>query len=360
MSIFVKRMLSILDDELRENFRVTVGELESQGSTSQALQVHVKQPVEKVRLMRVRHHFKLKERPLPERIDLKIDEVLTDKYRMLHEEREGLAADSRIIRIEDISKAREQRTFSPYTLVAELARYFNLPCLKIEKLLTSSVDGIDAIVERVNEFNEILYDHVIPNLFNKLYEIREYKEEEPQDIELVRVPERGYYTVSAKPGLVSLEQDHPAQASKSFHLDAYSFDSHPEYKLFEDLLRESQVKKIFFTGMLTHGQSEFFIQYIDPESYTVRSYYPDFLIQDETGQYFIVEVKRDDQIDAPVVRAKQAFAEKIAVASNIKYLILKASDAEKGHYQMIWQPEARQRYLNEVIEESMSRAEKNG
>jgi len=110
--------------------------------------------------------------------------------------------------------------------------------------------------------------------------------------------------------------------------------------------------------MLTHGQSEFFIQYIDPESHMVRSYYPDFLIQDETGQYFIIEVKADYQIDVPVVLAKKAYAEKLAAASNMKYFILKASDAQKGHYKMIWEQDARQRYLDEVIQESRSRTKK--
>jgi len=41
--------------------------------------------------------------------------------------------------------------------------------------------------------------------------------------------------------------------------------------LFWDLLREQRVKKIYFSGMLTHGQSDFFIQYIDPVPRTVRT-----------------------------------------------------------------------------------------
>lgn len=355
-----KENMSILDDELQQNFRVTVQDLEDQGEPSQALQIHVKQPVEKVRLIRVRNLFRLVEKRLPEHINLDINDVLTDQYRMKHQVRDGLAANSHVIKIEDISEARKRRKFSAFTLVAEVARYLNLPCLKIEQLLTDSIDGITAIVESVNEFNEILYDCVIPRLFKALYEIKEYKEEEPLEIELVKVPERGYYTVSAKPEMTSLEQDYPDNADKSFHLDAYCFDSNPEHKLFEDLMSDSQVKKVFFTGMLTHGQSDFYIQYIDQDSHTVRSYYPDFLIQDEHGQYFIVEVKADYQIDAPVVLAKKAFAEKLAAASNMKYFILKASDAQKGHYKMIWQPETRQRYLDEIIEESKSHTKREG
>lgn len=57
--------------------------------------------------------------------------------------------------------------------------------------------------------------------------------------------------------------------------------------------------------MLTHGQSDFFVQYIDPESHTIRSYYPDFLVQKEDGTYAIIEVKGDNKIDDPIVLAKK-------------------------------------------------------
>ena len=56
------------------------------------------------------------------------------------------------------------------------------------------------------------------------------------------------------------------------------------------------MKEIYFTGMLTHGQSDFFIRYIDPDSRTVRSYNPDFIFQSEEPdgglKYVIVEVRR--------------------------------------------------------------------
>ncbi len=348
-----KENISILDDELQQNFRVTVQELEASGGGSQAFQVHVKLPVEKVRLIRVRSLFRLKEKPLPEHIHLKMDEAPTERYRMLHEEREGLSADARTMKIEDISDARKRRLFSPLTLVAEVARYLNRSCLEIEQILASTVDGLETIVTHANEFNELLYDWVIPRLFQELYEIKEHKNEEEQVIDLVKVPERGYYEVSAKPDLVSRVQAYQAHAEKSFHLDTYCFDSHPELRLFADLLRDNLVKKVYFTGMLTHGQSGFFIQYIDPESHTIRSYYPDFLLQKEDGQYFIVEVKADNQIDAPVVVAKRAFAEKTAAASNMTYFLLKASDAQRGRYEMIWSQQSREAYLAEVIQQRM-------
>jgi hypothetical protein len=88
--------------------------------------------------------------------------------------------------------------------------------------------------------------------------------------------------------------------------------------------------------MLTHGQSEFFIQYIDPESHTIRSYYPDFLMQKTDDSYVIVEVKGDNMIDDPVVMAKQAFAEQLAEASKISYQMIKGSDAGNGRFSSLF------------------------
>jgi hypothetical protein len=119
-------------------------------------------------------------------------------------------------------------------------------------------------------------------------------------------------------------------------LDAYCFDSNPERKLFWNLLRDGRVTKLYFTGMLTHGQSEFFIQYIDPESHAIRSYYPDFLLQQPNGNYMIVEVKGDNKIDDPVVKAKQEFAQQMAIASGMTYQMIRGSDVNAGRYGILW------------------------
>jgi type III restriction enzyme len=108
--------------------------------------------------------------------------------------------------------------------------------------------------------------------------------------------------------------------------------------MFWDLLREQRrVKKSTSPGMLTHGQSDFFIQYIDPEiHHQVRSYYPDFIFQreepDGSEKYVIVEVKADNQIDDAVVQAKKSFAERMAIANGMEYELIKASDAEKHNF----------------------------
>jgi hypothetical protein len=91
------------------------------------------------------------------------------------------------------------------------------------------------------------------------------------------------------------------------------------------MLNQGNISKIWFTGMLTHGQSDFAISYIDPESHTVRSYYPDFLIQLDDGSYEIIEIKGDYKIDDSVVQAKADYASQLASSSDMKYKLIPSS-----------------------------------
>jgi type III restriction enzyme len=120
-----------------------------------------------------------------------------------------------------------------------------------------------------------------------------------------------------------------ANAEKSFHLDKYCFDSNPEMLFFKENLPDPGVKKIWFTGMLTHGQTDFVVSYIDPDSHALRTYYPDFLLQMKDGNYVIVEIKGDNKIDDPVVQAKRDYASKMAAVSGIRYLIVKGCEAQQ-------------------------------
>lgn len=171
------------------------------------------------------------------------------------------------------------------------------------------------------------------------YTITEHQTTEDYTVALVKLspPGAGGYQVHAVPDLVVHQADvsPAAVAAKSFHLDPYCFDSRPERTLFWDLPREGRVQKLYFTGMLTHGQSDFYIQYIDPDSHTVRSYYPDFLAQKDDGSYVIIEVKGDNYVDTAVVQAKQTFAQQMAVASGMSYEMIKASEANAGRYGVV-------------------------
>lgn len=344
--------LEILNDELQQNFRISTDELQKTGKDRERVQVRVDKKV-KIKLVRVRKLFQMREKQptpgqalMPERASREKWNELIEKYRLIETQQEGLsvsdAAQASSSRTFDLTLRREKRNFSPITLVAEISRYLNRGPLEIEGLLAATKEGIDELVVIVNEFNELLYDEIIPRLFRQIFDLDESQETEEHEVELIKLPPSGYYEVSAEKDKIVRMQDPKIQneeRTKSFHLDTYCFDSGSEKWLFWDLLREQRVKKLYFTGMLTHGQSDFFIQYIDPDSHTVRSYYPDFIFQreepDGSLKYVIVEVKADNQIEDAVVRAKKESAEQIAVASGMEYQILKSSDADKRNFRIL-------------------------
>ena len=324
----------ILDAELQQNFRVSLKEVEEAASDREIVQVKVLKQ-EKIKLRRVRRKYDLKEKNLVNGINLELDKAPTDQYRLIHTEQEGLPVRGiakRKVKTEDMTSIREKRRFSKLTLVAEVSRYLNKPPLFIEDVLEQTKEGMDKILKAVNEFNELLYDWIIPRLFKEFYDINDERTEEEYEVELVKVSKDGYYTVSARKDLIAKHELAGAGASKSFHLDRYCFDSMPEHTLFWKLLQEGKIKRLYFTGMLTHGQSEFFVQYIDPDSHTIRSYYPDFLFQKDDDSYVIVEVKGDNMIDDPVVQAKKAFAEQMAEDNKMTYHMIAGSDAQAGRY----------------------------
>ena len=326
----------ILDDELQQNFRVSLDEIRNVGAEKRDYQVRVNQPPVKVTLQRVRKMHQLVQKQPQRGLYLELDQVDTEKYRIEYERREGLSSAQSVL-TEDVTEYREKREFSQLTLCAEIARYLNRSPLEIEDILTSTQEGIEEILQHVNAFNELLYDEIIPRLFNALYDLKEFEHHEPEEIELVKEPEDGYYKVRANPDLVAEDTDTEWSdyEHKSFHLDTYAFDSQPERTLFWSLLREGRVKKVYFTGMLTHGQSDFYIQYIDPDSYAVRRYYPDFLMQKDDDSWVIVEVKGDNKIDDNVVLAKAAATEQRANASDMSYKIIEGSKAQAQRYRAL-------------------------
>jgi type III restriction enzyme len=345
--------LNTLNDELQQNFRISADELQKIAKDKERVEVRVVEPPVKIKLVRVRKLYQMREKAIVpgqklglDRADKENWNTLVEKYRLIETQQDGLtvadAARASGSRTFDLTLRREKRAFSQLSLVAEVSRYLNRSPLEIEELLDATSEGTDELVAITNEFNELLYDEIIPRLFRLLFDLDEYEKKDDYEVDLIKMPANGYYEVSAaKDKIVRMHdaQIKDEERAKSFHLDTYCFDSGSENWLFWDLLREQRVSKIYFTGMLTHGQSDFFIQYIDPDSRTVRSYYPDFIFlreePDGSSKYVIVEVKADNQIEDAVVQAKKDFAQQIAVASGMEYRILKSSDADKRNFRVL-------------------------
>lgn len=336
-----KENMDTLEKELLANFRISTSEIQEAGSDKIAVRIKPVKPIEKIKLKRIKRSFKVKPKELVEGQELGLKTIDVSGYRIIHQQVDGLTADefaNRPKQTIEITHIKEQVQFTRYNLTAEIARYLNKPCLQIEKVIDSTEEGFDGILAMVNQFNETLYDHVIPRLFALLYDIESEQEEEEFEVSIVKEPplEPGYYQMNATKDMVVGIADESVKdfVDYSFHLDNYCFDSKPERDFFWHVLQAKKVDKIWFTGMLTHGQSDFFIQYVDPDTHQVRSYYPDFLIRKNNGSLVIVEVKGEHMIDHPTVKAKQDYAEMMAKASKVpmSYEIIPSKQAASGSF----------------------------
>ena len=361
--------MALLDKELQANFRISTDEMQSLGKNKITVQIRPIQPIEKIKLKRIKRSFRMTEKVIKDGEELGLRSIDLSGYRIMHQRMEGLNHDeftNRPKEVEEISYIKEPMTFTEYNLTAEISRYLNKPCLQISQIIRSTEEGFEGVLLVVNQFNEVLYDHIIPRLFAIIYDIESEQAETEYEVSLVKEPpvSPGYYEVTAAQDMiVGIDQPSPINnvnpllgtgenaahyssggvqknmavkpyINNSFHLDNYCFDSIPERDFFWHILHSKTVDKIWFTGMLTHGQSEFYIQYVDPDTHRVRSYYPDFLIRKKNGGLVMIEIKGENMIDHPTVKAKQEYAEMVANASDIEmsYEIIPSNQAKEGNF----------------------------
>lgn len=331
-----KDNMDILDDELKKNFRTSIEELKNKTETNRKkVSVRVKQPPKTIKMKRLHYEYSLEEKTYNKPISFDLEEVDKERYNAVKYVKDGITTES-VVSQNEVNDIVDKNLYSEITLVAEIARYFpDIKCTKISQILRESEDGLDNILSAVNEHNEIIYDRIIPTIFNTLYLVDKTIVKENVEVQLLKKPKKGgVYEFSGNEDLIISQDSDDSivkkNKDKSFHADTYVFDSKPEMKLFLKLLASSRVEQTYFTGMFTSDQTDFYVPYIDPESNRLRKYYPDFVLKMDDGSYRVIEVKGDHMIDDPVVKAKEAAAEEIAVENSMKYEIIKSSDIMNG------------------------------
>lgn len=329
-----KDNLDILDSELQKNFNMSIKDLGNSNKKEKKLyQVRVLPPPRKIKVKQIHHEYSMTENKDVKALDFGLADYDYSKYQSTIYEKRGIANDT-TVKQRNADEIREQTEYSKFTLVGELARYLNISCLKLESLLTSSKDGIELILEKANLYNDIIYDILVPKIFDALYNINVKVITEDKEMILLKEPKNaGYYEFNAEPALVVCDNN-PAYAQvkgKSFHADTYCFDSKPEKECFNQYIYDKRVKEVYFTGMFTAKQGDLAIQYIDPESHRVRHYYPDFVAKMTDGSYQIIEVKGDNKIEDAVVKAKAAAAEELAVESSMEYKMYAGSEIMESY-----------------------------
>ena len=315
----------ILASELEANFNMKLENFgNSDAGDKHYRTLKVRKPLEKIKIKRVKRTYELKEKTLSkDGIDFGLETLDTSRYLSTVVTMDGVENIGDHTYKEDIKK--KQTSYSSIMLVSLCSAYIGKPSLLVEELLENSLDGIELVLESVNEYNEILYDVIIPKLFAHLWDLEEKQTSYEEEITLVNEPPEGkdgFKCVTTTLDKVVEEFDFKEKPIKSFHYSPYCFDSNPEMTFFKKAMRdEAEIDRVFFTGQLTHGQSDFYVSYIDPESHTVRKYYPDFLVQKTDNSWVIVEIKGEDQLDNAVVLAKKKYAQDMAEHSSFSYLV---------------------------------------
>ncbi len=330
-----KENYDTLDDELHKNFNMEIKDMKSNTEKPKSVhKVRVLPPPRTIVLKKIWHEYSFEEKSYTEPVEFKLGDIDYSKYESIMYEKDSIARDSSL-KEKNVDYIKEQMKFSEFSLVGEVARYLNISCVLINKIIKESVDGVDLILEAVNKYNEILDDVIIPGIFHSLFEVKTELRTEDKKLVLLREPkDAGYYEFSAKDELVVNNQYKaftPEQIAKSFHADTYCFDSAPEKECFMQYITNNKVKEVYFTGMFTANQGDLSVQYYDPESGRVRHYYPDFLARLDDGSYQLIEVKGDNKIDDTIVKAKAEAAQEMAVASGIEYKMYAGSEIMKTH-----------------------------
>lgn len=348
-----KANFDTLDKELHKNFDMTVKDLSGRASNHRMYRVRMVPPERKVRLSKIKRTYSLRRREESGGIAFGFDTLDLSRYEARVYEKDDIAHDTTVKEHSlDVSSAGSMK-YSKMTLVAEVVRLMGpeVTCLTIGRIIEESAEGMERVLDYVNRHNDLIADVIVPKLFESLFSVEVDRHAEQVEVSLLKEPkDSAYYEFSANPDLVvtSAEAEYDGYEGKSFHADTYCFDSKPEKELFNQLIYSDGTEEVYFTGMFTGGQSELAIQYVDPESHRIRSYYPDFFVRTADGRVALIEVKGDNQLDNATVLAKAEAAREIADASRIEYAVIGSN--------FIMEHDVTEMSLEEAQEKSFERA----
>lgn len=319
-----------LESELQKNFNVNIKELKQAKDDKIDVPVHIVKPDKTIRVDEIKKKYTLEEKTPEYKFDINLDKIDVEKYKSIHIEKKGLNSKYSETKTEFVSE--ENRHYSKYTIAFEIARYLNKSPLYIKDILDSS-GKFDEIENIVSSYNDILFDVLIPKMFEYLYNLKEETINETKEIPLIKYrKDTDHFMFRSKRNLFINIDEHEVRklSDKSFHVDNYCFDSEPEKVMFLKYLNSDAVSEVYFTGMFTGSENGLSVQYIDPNSNIIRTYYPDILVFYKDGRVEIVEVKGDNMVDKAEVDAKAYAAMELASASKMDYNMYKSSDIMSG------------------------------
>ena len=159
----------ILNSELQKNFNVTIKDINGGNGTDNKKDyaVYIVPPVKILSLPELKRTYTLIERGIPSyKFSINLEKIDPEKYKIKKYVKRGI--DDRFgVSITEV-ESDTNRPYSKYEINFEIARYLNIDPLLVSDILDKS--GLaDKIEEFVSKYNDVLYDEIIPAMFNYLY-----------------------------------------------------------------------------------------------------------------------------------------------------------------------------------------------
>ncbi|RLC63974.1 MAG: restriction endonuclease subunit R, partial [Chloroflexi bacterium] len=314
---------SVLEKEIEANLGTSRESLQRQRNRRR-ITINVLK-AKKVRLKKPITRIVQRRRAEIGRLTFALDQIDLSRYEPVVTVTEGLEM---LVR-ETREVSRVQRRYTLYSLVEEVARFTGLTCLETEHILRDSDAGLESVLEYVNRENRLLHDVVIPRVQDAMFEYEEESGSTEEEVDLAPNFPVERHISEEQEGLV-MKPD--GGRDRSYHLDHYIFDSGDERRLFEMLLSHEQVEEIYFTGGITDpAHNQFYIEYYDEHAGRWRKYFPDFFLRLADDGWMVIEVKREDQVEHPNVKAKDAAALEVFESLNgILYHVKPDDEIRRG------------------------------
>lgn len=323
----------ILDSELKKNFNLTIKEIQDKKDLKEDYEVFINESIsKKIKIADIKKKYSLVKKENANKFSIDFDKIDFERYKTKKKIIQGIDGKG-LERNQDLT-ASVNRHYSYYEIICEIARYLHESPLEIEDIIDEFQEQ-EKIVEVVSNYNDIMYDELIPSIFNYLYKVNEETESVTREVELIHYPKGvDHFNFKCNPKLtVQMNDTFVAKYNKkSFHADRYCFDSNSERTLFTQLLESDNVKEVYFTGMFTGSENGLCVQYIDPDSKNIRNYYPDILVIYQDGTMEVIEVKGDNRINSIEVEAKAFAMRTFAEECGMTYSIVKSSEIDSGKY----------------------------
>ncbi|STE38170.1 hypothetical protein [Enterococcus faecium] len=199
----------ILNEELASNYRANIEDL-SKKSDREDYRVHVNPPEHKIDLKRVRTVYTLSEREIQQPLDFHLQERAEEMKDRWGQEviEQKLASLSSTEKRTDFIDITNKYQYSNLTLIAEIARYLNFSPLEVQRILTESQDGLEQILFWSNTYKQVVYEILIPKIFEYKFKITKSQITEDNEVVLLKFPQgKNYYKFSGKPELVIMDSD---------------------------------------------------------------------------------------------------------------------------------------------------------